>query len=177
MPASEYFVSEDSFSEVQNAKTTLNGISVRYITDLRARTWRDQRMPKGETRAISDLEHGVRELHGTSGEWVIAEELMLTLRRAGQYERWLDIYIDMLYRAPTEQVGGRLAALAIEAAAVSNRQAELIRAWEHVVANPLEFGSKAYIAAALGRLRALPREAADGEKMLWVSSASSSSTR
>jgi hypothetical protein len=171
MPPPEYFVSENSFSEVQNAKTALEGMSVRYITELRARTWRGQRVHGRETRAISDLERGMRELRGTSGEWVIAEELMLALRRVGRHERWLDIYLSMVYRAPTEPLGGRLALHAFEAAALCEREAELMEAWEHVAANPLEFGSKNQIAAVLRRMHALSDKDADQAEMLWVSSA------
>lgn len=159
IPSAEYYSVENSFSDVQNARDELAGLSERYIAELRAQASAELAPAINpitvKARVIRDLQRALRELRGTPGEWVIAEELLRALRSSGQEERWLDLYLTAVYRAPTEPMIGRLAAQARGAARACGRQGELVRAWQQVAANRLEFASKQQVMIMLREIQPL----------------------
>jgi len=75
----DYFISDESFSEVHNAKALLAGLSRRFLTELRSRAWLETQNNRTKQAIlhkcfplplvlISALEHWIEEFRGTEHE-------------------------------------------------------------------------------------------------------------
>jgi len=154
MAAPQGFGSE-SLSEVENAKRTLQALSRRCVAEAapqgsaKANTLAGQKSLKG---AIERLEEGRQEFRGAEPELVVAEGLLKTLKNAGQSNRWMAVYLDVLYRHPTSDLVGRLAKEAAQMSSATGRQDDLAAAFMHVCGIPIEFDGKQHVEFALAQL-------------------------
>jgi hypothetical protein len=159
----DYFVRPSSFSEVEATRAELEGLAYRYRTEIRTRYLGTPTPAASETRRrdsiIHDLETALSEFRNAPGEAYIAQDLLILLKRSGDYGRWLDLYLDLLYRRPTEDVISLFATEARTLAAATGRQVEVEAALRHVTEIPVEFSAKGHLQTADVHGSALPSHA------------------
>ncbi|MBM3834720.1 MAG: hypothetical protein FJ403_15900 [Verrucomicrobia bacterium] len=76
--------------------------------------------------SIKELESRIEEFKRTDQEFVLLEELLLVLHRQREYDRWLDTYLSVLYKHPTQSLVRSGAERALEVAKVADREFELV---------------------------------------------------
>lgn len=159
----DYFVRPSSFSEVEATRAELEGLAYRYRTELRTRYLATPNPAARDTgtraAVIRDLETALSEFRNAPGEATIAQDLLILLKRSGDYGRWLDLYLDLLYRRPTEDVISLFATEARTLAAATGRQTEVEAALRHVMEIPVEFSAKGHLQTADVHESALPSHA------------------
>jgi len=158
-PTLEYFVPAQSFSEVENTKGILQALADQFlyeVSDSRAQNM--TRSPTtGQNGAVREarlgdtiqaLEHAIQEFKGTAQEWLVVQHLLLALKKAGLDDRWLEVYLDALYRHPTHELIGRFATDAVKISRSAQREAEVINAFRHLNTIPFEFDVRRQVEAA-----------------------------
>lgn len=169
LPAIEYFVSGQSFSEVEEAKTLLQASVERMIQEIRDRSGvggsprgckvsgRDSSQDQETRQMVSDLERRIAEFKGTVYELALVREYLWLLSREEQPERFLEVYLSALYPHPTDELVGLFADKALRASRFLGREPEVLKAFEYVNTIPFEFAGKRGILAVLeGARRAAP---------------------
>ncbi len=156
----DLFTRPESFSEIEASRTDMEGLASRYRAEIRTRYLyaADRTQPAARRRSsvIAELERGVEEFRNTPGESLVLQDLLLLLRQAGEYDRWLNVYLEMLYRRPTEEMIGILAREAQELGTAVGRAAEVDAALRHVLEIPREFPSKQHLRDRPFHVTALP---------------------
>jgi hypothetical protein len=154
----EYYVIEESFSEIENTKARLAALRSQFLTELRARHDIAVMAPEAtglakaayglhpET-ALQELENAIAEFRDTPEEAALVRELLCVLRWTGARDRWLDVYLGFLYGHPTDPMIGSLAKDAIEISRAMQREKEMCDAFQWIVRNPLEFPAKQRVLA------------------------------
>lgn len=155
LPAAEFFSESRSFSEVENVRARLEGLAGRALAEARLRRSLGLRPVKLASRsteagatAITELERGLLEFRGTGHELLFVHELLLLLRIEGRHDRWLELYLDTLYRNPTHELIGVFAHDAVELSRKTGREPEVREAFRHVLDIPLEFTARSRVQAA-----------------------------
>lgn len=156
---------ELSFSEVENVRVTLASLADQYMADAyleprirlqRSRSTDGACQAERATRVlpgyIERLESGLVEFQGTDQELRMTEKLLAVLKEAKIYDRWLDIYLDALYRHPTEPVIGRRAGDAVRIGNSLGQQMAVRRAFSLVRSIPLEFEARTQVEKAAREL-------------------------
>lgn len=168
LPAVEYFVSSQSFSEVEEAKTLLQALAERVIQEMRDRTsvgrsrWnisdpgRDPLEEREFLRVASDLQQSIAEFKGTAHELALVREYLWLLSWKNQPERFLEVYLSTLYPHPTDDLVGLFADKALRAGRLLGREPEVLKAFDYVNSIPLEFAGKGRILAALASPQSAP---------------------
>jgi hypothetical protein len=161
VPELDYFVADDSFSEIQNAKATLTGLSARFLTELQIYRYVQLNAREGKPKAvnshclayggqmIAQLERGIEEFSGTEEELTLTRDLLRVLRADGRYDQWLRTYLCLVYTHPTNSLVGSCAGEAIEIGERLGRRQEVIDGLEHVISIPLDFQNKIRLQTAL----------------------------
>lgn len=111
--------------------------------------------------AINMLDEVIPEFRGTGAELQLLQPLLYALKQESLYDRWLDVYLDALYRHPTHEMVGDLAE---EAAAISravSRENEVATGFRYVSGVPLNFLAKSQLERSLVRVRNGFKVAAD----------------
>jgi hypothetical protein len=171
----DYFITDESFSEVHNARAMLAGLSRKFLTELRSRAWMESQdnNPKQNRSAenlssasglIVALEHGIEEFKGTEHELSLIPDLLRALKANGQFERWLEIYLATLYTHPTADLVVTFAREAVQMGTRAGRQEDVINGLRHVCSIPIEFPSKVNLQAAV--LKLFPRPSVVQEEKL-----------
>ena len=154
---------ESSFSEVKNLKTSLAGLADQFMLDAYSYSGarRDRSgstvgdiQARTATRAayIRYLEDGIAEFEGTDEELRITERLLAALKGAKIYDKWLDTYLNALYRHPMEPVIGRSASAAAHLGNTLGRQQAVREAFSWVTSMPLKCGAKTEVEMAMHEL-------------------------
>ena len=146
-----------SFSEVQNAKAILEGLAFQYISEIQTRRCLDIQSARNAgsgaephlDKAIDELEWGMQEFTGTDEEFKLASDLLNALKKAKLHDRWLQVYLRVLYEHPSASMVGKLAPAALRMASENGRKAEILEAFRHVNGIPLDFQTKKDIQTAL----------------------------
>ncbi|HAB14906.1 MAG TPA: hypothetical protein DCE44_00500 [Verrucomicrobiales bacterium] len=163
----ESFVGIQSFSEIQNTRAELQGLAQRFRTEARMKylaslsTSLSQSTSAVERQSIvRDLERGIEEFKDTPEELVLIEDLLLQLRSGGQANRWLDVYLEVLYRRPTEDLVASQFVTARQMAQATDRESEVATGFQHLLGIPLDFPAKRLLKEQESRAMALdqPRE-------------------
>lgn len=140
------FVRPRSFSSVEAMRAELEGLAQLYRTEARTRLLQSESKPLAaalrRSEAIAELERGWTAFRDTSGEAYVVQDLLLLLKKSGASRRWLEVYLDMAYRRPTEELVGLFANDALTMAATTGRLSEVTAALRHVLEIPLEFPAK-----------------------------------
>jgi hypothetical protein len=158
----EYYITEKSFSEVENAKSSLEGLCWRFRTAVRAKRVTDRTLRAGTSegtgalephldRAISELEEGMQEFSGTDQEVEVGADLLLAMKTSRQFERWTELYLRLLYSRPTHPIIAGLTNEAVAIAERCGRQESLRAALEHLRGIPAEFQTNRFAPADLLR--------------------------
>lgn len=142
----DYYAGSRSFSEIETARAELEGLALRYRAETRQKQmegWdRSGFSTEARQAAIADLEKGIAEFRDTPEELILVQDLLLLLRAEGQHHRWLDVYLDVLYRRPTHAVLATFLRNAIEAGERTGREDEVAAGLRHLREIPLEFPAK-----------------------------------
>ena len=161
VPFLHAYVAKQSFSEIRNARAALDELGARYVMTVQISRHMNMRGSAGSNTvpdshvephlagAIEALEQGMQEFRGTGQEFIVARELLKVLKRSRKYDRWLKVYLDILYEYPTQPLIGCLASDAIVAAKATGGEDVLVAGFEHLTAIPLEFEAKAQVQEAL----------------------------
>lgn len=149
LPAAEFFSDARSFSEVENIRARLEGLAGHALAEARLRRSGTVRPVNLATRkagqdspALAELGRNLAEFRGTGHEFLFIHELLLLLRIEGLHDRWLELYLDTLYRNPTHELIGVFAHDAVELGRKTGREPEVREAFRHVLNIPLEFTAR-----------------------------------
>lgn len=149
----EFYLSEPSFCEIENAKGTLDGACARVISELRARCnpsvlkFNGNRNPRDREvhvfYAIREVEANLERFKGTEQELVLTQELLLLLKHVRQYDRWLEVYLRTLYEHPTHRVVARFAEDAREIGQAAGQIGRVRSGFEHRAEIPIDWPGRA----------------------------------
>jgi len=158
MPRLDYFITEHSFSDIERAKASLEGLCRRYRAEVQTRRLLDERYAGGKqgppqephvAGAIKVLEQGMKEFEGTQQQLGISEELLRALKTAKLYDRWMSVYLRTLYEHPTYPTATVFAKDAMVIGKVLGREDEVLRAFRHLNDIPFDFLDKSKIQTLL----------------------------
>jgi hypothetical protein len=133
----DYLASAKSFSEVEHARAVLDALAVRYVEnaqgliaqELMSRTANFGIEPSRSERpmltAIKMLDEAIPEFRGTGVELRLLQPLLYALKQERLYDRWLDVYLDALYRHPAHEMVSALAEEAVVISRAAGREREL----------------------------------------------------
>jgi hypothetical protein len=139
--------SSDSFSEVDQARSNLDALCLRYISHAQRRMLnepKDSVLPvlnSAETtpivpESVAMLEDAAAGFRGTGTEPFAVRSLLQGLKRAQMHARWLEVYQDYTNRQPLEPLVCELAGEALRMAELTGRQSELIGTLVHLSRTP-----------------------------------------
>ena len=166
----EFYLNEDSFSEIENTKAKLEALAVEFLTDLRLRhdgsilgpAASEHKNPSYAVqaeKARAELQNGIQQFKGTEQEMSLTQELLLLLKRQKLLDRWMDVYLGALYAHPTDALIGRYAKDAVTIGEAVGRQEDLMNAFDVLRRRiPLDFPAKEQVLAGLGQRLAQPLE-------------------
>lgn len=161
IPPFELFYVPRSFSEVEQTRARLQALGSQFLYRqylerlhlLQARRSRNEPEPPPGRRfpqSIQALEQGLEEFRGTAEELTLTHALLTLLRQEQLADRWLEVYLDSLYRHPTADLVGQEAQHALDLARSVNREEALLEAFRHVGDIPFDFLAKRFVLLALG---------------------------
>lgn len=143
LPDLDYFVRPRSFSEIETTRAELEGLALRFRTETRARHLGLTGKNPGERQTvIAELERGIAEFKETPEEFYLVQDLLLLLRAEGQNDRWLDVYLEVLYRRPTQDLLATFLDTAQRLAQATGRESEVESGFRHLLQIPLDFPAK-----------------------------------
>jgi hypothetical protein len=157
--AIEDLSSAPSFSEITNAKSAMRRLSFEFMSDFLdahvlpvpgslAAVARPGFNSDRVENARRYLEEGLAEFHGTEQESVVVRALLGLFSSSQDYERWLDLYLKVLYEHPTNGIAGLYAAQAVVAAKMTARQPQLLEGFDQLRRIPFEFAGRQQINGA-----------------------------
>lgn len=161
MPPFEVYLSEHSFSEIENTKDKLQALVTEFLTAVRVDHYPSASSPAAippsanpsyavePGRAIKELERGIEQFKGTEQEMTLIRELLVLLNVQKLPSRWLDVYLAALYTHPTDDLIGRYAKDALAISDPLGRRAEVVSGFDLLRRIPLFFAAKAQIQEAL----------------------------
>lgn len=152
--ALDYYVSWDSFSEVDEAKALLQASATQIIQELREQPGvgvfevnagsisQNQGNDLQLTQALRNLEQRIEEFNGTQQELLLVQELLWILWRESRYGQFMDVYLRAIYMHPTHDLVGHFADKALHISQRLGREQEMMKAFRHVTMIPLDFRAK-----------------------------------
>ncbi|HOY60122.1 MAG TPA: hypothetical protein PK640_18540, partial [Verrucomicrobiota bacterium] len=161
-----HLVCAESFSEVEHARAVLEALAERYVETAQCLIAQEIMSRSGNlavpepgsersiTAAIKLLDEAIPEFRGTEVELQLLRPLLYALKQERFYDRYLDVYLDLLYRHPTHALVGVLADEAAAMSRVAGRQEELTAGLRHISGIPLDSSTKSRIAQSMVRLGA-----------------------
>lgn len=155
----DFAAAAESFSEVTAARMALNYAAGQVLVELREhRLEALLAKPAAERsghlyRSIEVFEFAREELKGTDREELVLHSLLELLAEDRQYDRWLNLYLELVYRQPVNGLVGRLAPNALRIARTSGREQEVLAAFGVVQAMPFDSEVKDRISASLNDVR------------------------
>lgn len=160
LPQIDYVVVPETFSRIENAHQSLQGLCSQLRLEVESRLSEHQRLrlqPAASSaamdvilsRIVRDLEDGLKEFEGTDQQLYVAEDLLRVLRREGRFGRWVELYLQAAYEHPTHPVVSRFAVEAISIGKLAGREEDVISGLTHLSSIPFDFQGKAKIEAAL----------------------------
>lgn len=162
----DQLASAKSFSEVEQARAVLEALATRYVEDAQGLITQEllSRNANFEVRqssserpmvaAIKLLDEALPEFQGTGVELRLLQPLLYALKQERLYDRWLDVYLDALYRHPTHEVVSSLAEEAVAVSQAVGRERELTAGLWYLAGIPVNFPAKSRIENSLVRVRA-----------------------
>jgi len=159
---------ETSFSEIHNTKAFLGELSERFVVETEEELFGEMRqtgapLTPSLPRLLQRLDWGRAAFRGTPQEMYLTREFLRLLKFEAQPDRWLQVYLNSLYRHPTQVETVELIGDAIRIARSCGREGELAEAYRHVCAIPFEFETKERVREALRALAAGPELARAAE--------------
>jgi hypothetical protein len=167
IPPLDYLIGPDSFSRIKNARNSLQGLCLRLRLQVQNRLLAEhlflgRRAVSRQTSeprlegAIRDLERGMQEFEGTEQDLYCAQDLLLALKTAGRFDRWIEVYLKALYEHPTHPLVACFAKDAIAFGIAAGRAEDVLAGLRHLSAIPLGFEGKARVQAILTEVKRRP---------------------
>lgn len=162
----DYLVSAKSFSEVEHARAVLDALAARYVENAKiliAQEIMSQAPSFGIHQSSSErpmlaainlLDEVIPEFQGTGAELQLLQPLLFALKQEGFYDRWLDVYLDALYRHPTDEMVSSFAEEAVVISQAVGRERDLTAGLRYVSGIPVGFLTKSRIEHSLVRANA-----------------------
>jgi hypothetical protein len=161
VPQLEYLIGPESFSSIDNARSALAGLCERSRVELRIQLVKASRLPAMSPErqhaldaVIQKLKSEMHDLDGTAQGVGLAQDLLIAMKSAGQFDGWIEVYLELLYAHPTHPALLRLAERALSIGRVAGREGDVAQALAHVSAIPLDFAGKGEILGALAKAKA-----------------------
>lgn len=180
----EFYLAQQSFSEIENTKAQLEALSTQFLTELRCR--HDASAAGGSIqrsgnpayvvaplRAIEEIEKGIEEFKGTEPELLLLRELLQLLKKQGLGQRYLDIYLHAVYQHPTHPLAAWAAKDAIRFSAALGRQHEVAEALEWLTRIPLSYPGKELISLRAAEMSLTRVGSPAGGALAWSRPAAS----
>lgn len=133
--------SPESFSEVQAIKAELIRLRMEYVESLRSTVGNAggaEAVPQLGTdpATVHRLECLIQEFSGTEESLAMTHLLLAILRRKEQWDRWMDVYLEAVYRHPTTPMVTYEKDRARQIARHAGREEELDRAFRYLAQIP-----------------------------------------
>lgn len=166
MAGLDHLASAKSFSEVEQARAVLEALAMQYVENAQSLITREimsrnanfEIRPSSSERpmvaAIKMLDEALPEFQGTGLELRLLQPLLYALKQERLYDRWLDLYLDALYRHPTHEVVSSLSEEAVTISQSVGRERELTSGLWYLAGMPVNFPAKSRIENFLVRVRA-----------------------
>jgi hypothetical protein len=176
------YLTEGSFSEIENTKEKLRALATQFLAELHARHDVDSLEPDASNfhgnrsfaidpgRALTELEAGVGQFNGPNPETRLYQEWLSLLKKQGLTSRWLDVYLHFAYEHPTDPLIGRYAKEALVIGQSSGRQLEVANALDGIRRIPFDFPYKQQLVESLNGSN-LARVAPDSQESLELPTA------
>lgn len=161
--ALDYLVSAQSFSEVEHARAVLDALATRYAQNAERLIVREymSRHPNFGVRlsnserptvaAINLLEEALPEFRGTEAELQLLQPFLYALKAERFYDRWLDVYLEALYRHPTHKWVSSLSEEAVVISQAVGREKEVAAGLWYLTRVPQNISTKSRIEDSLVR--------------------------
>lgn len=144
-PPLDHLIWWESFSEVEQTRGILRGLSLQAIAEIRRVYLRSRSLPHdGDgpatdltnhdpalTTAILAVQRRLAEFEGTENAQTFQSELLRLLRKAGRHHDWLTLYLEITYRQPDNPLIPLESSRATDAARTTGRDHELRDALDH----------------------------------------------
>lgn len=131
-----------SFSEVENARTVLEGLARQFLYDW-GREWvsflqegPSSSDPERREDLMNGLRSGMDEFEGTGQEFLLAERYLMVCAQQKKFNWWLDAYLKVLYQHPSHRLVSAFALAAVPFAREAGREADLEQALAHLQSIP-----------------------------------------
>lgn len=159
--ALDYYVSWESFSEVDEAKALLQAAATQIIQDLREQPGvgvfqvhtgppsQKEEEERQLNRALTDLKERIEEFKGTEQELYLVQELLWILWREARHEDFVENYLRVLYQHPCHVLVGHFADKALLSSQGIGREQEIVKAFRHVTSIPLDFRARHQVRSVL----------------------------
>jgi hypothetical protein len=158
----DFYLSERSFSEIENARARLEALGSEFLTDVRLRhdasvlgrgvPFRGNPsyavQPDG---AIEELQKGIAQLKGDGQETPLVRELLTVLNKQKRPDQWLDVFLTYLYEHPTDPLVGKCAKHAAVLSQALGREGELADAFDFVGRIPAKFHAPEPLVTTIGQ--------------------------
>jgi hypothetical protein len=147
----EYYAPAKTFSEIENTRALLDALAARYVEHARVliveefvhqtahRRTGGLNPDRPRLQAIRLLEEGLAQFEGTDQAVRLVPTLLYALKREALPDRWLDVYLAVLYRHPTHELLPAMAHDALQMARAAGREREVATAFDHWLRIPSEF--------------------------------------
>ncbi len=160
----EYLTSTDSFSEVEQARKLIDALSLRYVDQANRLVYQKNKAPRatsapeGADGTPSEitvaLENAAHEFRGTGSKANITRNLLLALKRDHCPRRWVEVYLDALYRMPLEPLVAELARESLQISRAAGRGPDVAAALRHLAATPGPFEGRTELVELLSQQQA-----------------------
>ncbi len=157
-PPLDHLIWWESFSEVDQTRGILRGLSLQAIAEIRRVYLRSRSLPHDGhdfpnpianhdpalTAAIHAVQGRLAEFEGTEYARTFQSELLRLLRKAGRDHDWLNLYLELTYRQPDNPLILLESARAADAAKITGREHELHDALDHWNLVPEKFRTEPF---------------------------------
>lgn len=144
-PSLDQLITWDSFSEVEQTKGILRGLSLQAMAEIRRAYLRSRSEPVSPpdtlgplptpdpalATAVDRVRRRLEEFQGTEHTTLFQGELLRLLRKEGRHAEWLDLYLQLIYQQPGDPLIIMEAPRAADAAKATGREAEWHDALDH----------------------------------------------
>ena len=145
----DYLLAPRTFSEIENTRALLDAQCRAFILSIRTRYIAQH--PEDSAQAVRELEATIAQLQRGPEMLPLQEELLWFLKKNGQSERWLQLYLEVLYEDPTDSLIGRFAEDARKFARGTAREPELLQGFQNLSAMPIRSEARDRVQAVLHR--------------------------
>jgi hypothetical protein len=157
-PPLDHLIWWESFSEVEQTRGILRGLSLQAIAEIRRVYLISRSLPRdgdGSTASIANhdpalataieaVHRRLAEFEGTEYARTFQSELLRLLRKAGHHHDWLNLYLEITYRQPDNPLIPLESSRAADVAQSTGRELELRDALDHWNQVPKKYRAQSF---------------------------------